>query len=400
VTKAAERRWLRIAGGLLERPTATCLEHAPAAYVRSFARRRPGLGVTEDRYGNLIVKFPGRGSRKAPPLVLMAHLDHPGFVVDRVQEDLAHLTFRGGVRIGHARPGSRLAFFRVGRNTPIGKGRLLTASGRGARRRGFLGAGTARITSGWAVAGGFTMWDFPGFARRGGRIVSRCLDDLLGAAAALVTLDEVHRRRPRGAHVWGYFTRAEEIGFFGALAGIRARSIPKSARVLSLETSRAFPHAPLGGGVIVRVGDARSLFEPRLMGVLHEAAAELGEEDPRFRFQRRLMDGGVCEATPYCAAGYRGGGLALPLGNYHNMKGLDGGPKGIGPEHVRIVDFLSEVRLLVRLAERSADLVRLERATEAWLAPATRRACETLEGAPLDAPREERGRARRTRRGG
>jgi len=227
------------------------------------------------------------------------------------------------------------------------------------------------------------MWAFPAYRVRRGRLHSRCLDDLLGVAAALVTLDEMNRRRPRGAHVWGYFTRAEEIGLFGALAGIRSRVIPRNARVLSLETSRALPNAPIGGGVIVRVGDARSLFEPRLMGVLHRFAQELADEEPAFRFQRRLMDGGSCEATAFCAAGYRAGGLALPLGNYHNMSGLDGGRKGIGAEHVAVDDFLAEGRLLVRLAEQSARLPELERGTEAWVDDLTALAQETLAGHPL-----------------
>jgi endoglucanase len=235
------------------------------------------------------------------------------------------------------------------------------------------------------------MWDFPGWSVRNGSIRSRCLDDLLGAAAALAALDELSRRRPRGAHVWGYFTRAEEIGLYGALAGIRARVIPRDARVLSLETSRALPWAAPGDGVIVRVGDARSLFDPRLMKVLHDAAAGLAREEPGFRFQRRLMDGGSCEATAFCAAGYRAGGLALPLVNYHNMSGLDGGEPGIGPETIRVSDFGSEVRLLLRLAELSPRLRELERGTEAWLGDLGRDARRTLAAAPLRGPAESRG---------
>jgi endoglucanase len=383
VATAREKRWLKIAEGILSRPTATCLEQMPAAYVRSFAARRSGLGCEEDRYGNLLVKWPGRGRPKGPPLVLMAHLDHPGFVVKGVAGKTAELEFRGGVRLACAKSGSALEFFRVGSSKPIGRGRLVSASDEGARRAGMLGSGTARVTSGRAVAGGYTMWAFPGWSVRGRKIVSRNCDDLLGAAAALATLDEVHRERPRGAHVWGFFTRAEEVGLLGAIAGIRARSIPKNARVLSLETSRALPHAPQGAGVIVRVGDARSLFEPRLTGALTDVAAELAVDDPEFRFQRRLMDGGYCEATPFCVAGYRASGVALPLGNYHNMKGLDGGPAGIGPETVAVSDYLAEVKLLSRLAGRSGRLAELEERTEAWMEPLSRQAHDLLTENPL-----------------
>ena len=387
----AEKRWVRIAEGILEQPCATCLEHAPANWIRAFAARRKNLRLEEDRYGNLLVKAPARGKPSTPPLVLVAHLDHPGFVVDSVEGDTAKLSFRGGVRLRHAKQGTRLEFFRPGQRKPIGRGVLKTASSRGARRAGMLGSGTARITSGKAETGGFTMWAFPGFSIRGGNFVSRCLDDLLGAAAALAVLDEMNRKRPRGANVWGYFTRAEEVGFLGTLAGIRARALPKNARVLSLETSSVLPHVKQGDGVIVRVGDAMSLFDPQLMGVLHKAAVELAAEDRSFSFQRRLMDGGACEATAFCAAGYRSGGLALPLGNYHNMKGLHGGPVGIGPETVRVGDYLSEVKLLLRLAERSPRLPALEKETAAWMAEATKKAHRTLTDAPLPAP--PRGRA-------
>jgi endoglucanase len=155
--------------------------------------------------------------------------------------------------------------------------------------------------------------------------------------------------------------------------------------------------------VIVRVGDARSLFDPRLMKVLHDAAAELAREQPGFAFQRRLMDGGSCEATAFCAAGYRAGGLALPLVNYHNMSGLDGGEPGIGPETIRVSDFAAEVRLLLRLAELSPRLPELERGAEAWIGDLTRTARKTLSAAPLegpDAPRSRRVRGPASPRGG
>jgi hypothetical protein len=31
------------------------------------------------------------------------------------------------------------------------------------------------------------------------------------------------------------------------------------------------------------------------------------------------MDGGACEATPFCSAGYVAAGMALALTNYHNV---------------------------------------------------------------------------------
>ncbi|MFN8177312.1 MAG: hypothetical protein U0167_05260 [bacterium] len=392
--RAAEKRWLKIASGVASCPTATYLEHAPAAWIRAFVRRRPALAISEDAYGNLLVRYPAGRPPRSAPLALVAHLDHPGFVVQRVYERRVDLEFRGGVRRRHARPGTRVEFFRVGRTAPIGRGVLLRvrSSERGTE---WLGGATARLVQGRVEEGGFAMWALPALRIHRGTIVGRALDDLLGAAAALAALDEIARRRPRGVHVLALFTRAEEVGFHGALAALRARTVPHDARVLSLETSRALSYTPLGSGVIVRVGDARSLFHAPLTDVIVREARALAAADRGFRFQRRLMDGGSCEATPFCADGYAAGGLCVPLGNYHNQRGLDGGRPGIGAEHVRTRDFRSEVQLLVRLAESSARLGALERESRDWLVAATDRAVRSLDASPrLDARPAPRGRRR------
>jgi endoglucanase len=396
VAAGRDARWLAIAEGLASRPTATCLEQAPAGWIRSFVRRNGRLALSEDSAGNLVVRYPSRGRATSPPLVLVAHLDHPGFVVRAVDGRRVALEFRGGVRLRHVRRGAGVEFFARGGDRPVGRGTLVAVRGQGVRGARRLAAAAARVTRGRAEAGGFAMWALPACVIRRGRIEGRALDDLLGAAAALATLDEIARARPRGARVWGLFTRAEEVGFWGALAAIRAGTVPHDARVLSLEASRALPHAPQGAGVIVRVGDARSLFHPPLVDVLVREARSLAAEDSSFRFQRRLMDGGSCEATAFCAAGYRAAGLALPLGNYHNMRGLDGGSPSIGAEHVRAADYLAEVALLVRLAGRSGRLRGLEAQADRWLPAASARAVRALAAAPLGPRRGGAGERRRS----
>ncbi|MDP9020209.1 MAG: M20/M25/M40 family metallo-hydrolase, partial [Actinomycetota bacterium] len=233
--------------------------------------------------------------------------------------------------------------FRTGSAEPTGQGELVVAEDHEGRLKG----ATARVVEGRAEPGGFAMWRFPGFSVVHDRISGRVCDDLLGAAVVLCALDELARRQPAGAAVWGLFTRAEEIGFLGALEAIRLRTVPAGARVLSLECSKALADAPQGAGVIVRVGDRTSIFDPGLTASLVRAAREVADAHPGFRWQRKLMDGGTCEASVFCARGYRASGLALPLGNYHN--GLDRGP-GVGPEHVSVDDYLAGVRLATELA--------------------------------------------------
>jgi len=263
------------------------------------------------------------------------------------------LIFKGGVGLEHARSGTKLRFFTTDDAEPTGSGELIKAEGKDNR----LAGASAKLTSGQAIAGGFAMWDFPGYSLVENKIVTRCCDDLLGAAAALCTLDIAASKKLKTAPLWCLFTRAEEIGFMGAFEALRHKTIPKRACVLSLECSKAFPHTPQGGGVIVRVGDRTSIFDPQLTDALCKSAEAVKKSDKNFKFQRRLMDGGTCEASVFCAYGFRSSGLALPLGNYHNQAtGADGKPS-IGPENVDADDFLAEVQLLVELAQNPDWLV-------------------------------------------
>jgi putative aminopeptidase FrvX len=327
---------LAVAEALLAHPTAPYHEGLVAEHCLWFARER-GLTGSTDAAGNVLVRY-GDGDT---PLVLVAHLDHPGFVVDTVTGDHAAMTFHGGLGAAHALDGSPVAFFRPGHDDEVGRGALVSATDTGGRLTG----ATAEVLDGEAIVGGIAMWDFPAFDLDGGRITGRVCDDLLGVAAILACLAELQARRP-DTTVWGLLTRAEEVGFLGAIEAIRLGTVPAEASVLSLECSKALPSAPQGDGVIVRVGDRMSIFNPALTESLKVTAEAVAQRDPAFRYQRKLMDGGACEATAFCASGYRASGLAVPLGNYHNAS--DDGV-GVAAEHVLVDDWLAEIALLVEL---------------------------------------------------
>jgi endoglucanase len=337
---------LDIAEGLLRHPTVPFHEDLPAQHCIDFTHRR-GLDAHADAAGNVVVRYESPGAETDRPLVLVAHLDHPGFVVDAVADGIASMTFHGGLDAANATPGAPIHFFRTGEDEPVGRGALLAADQLNDRLTG----ATAEVLDG--EAGDFAMWGFPAWSVEDGRITARVCDDLLGVAAVLACLDEVVRRAPEGVAVWGLFTRAEEVGFLGALEAIRLGTVPAGASVLSLECSKALPDAPQGGGVIVRVGDRMSIFAPALTEALRVAADAVAADDAAFTYQRKLMDGGACEATAFCASGYRASGLAVPLGNYHNAG--DAGP-GVAPETVMVSDWLGEVQLLVELACRPSLL--------------------------------------------
>ncbi len=62
---------------------------------------------------------------------------------------------------------------------------------------------------------------------------------------------------------------------------------------VSLEASRTLPGAVVGKGPVVRLGDRRTVFDAGALKVL----SELAERVLPGGHQRRIMEGGVCEAT-------------------------------------------------------------------------------------------------------
>src|SRR6185295_337769 len=220
-------RWLELAKAFLEQPTAALMEILPARFIRDFVKARPNLKMTQDAAGNLRVDYHS-GNSPRPPLALVAHMDHPGFHVEKVEGSVAHLSFQGWVTLAHARVGTRIQFFELGKQQPVGEGELVERT----EESGRIHTATAKITSGKATAGGFAMWNFPAFSLENGMIVTRSCDDSLGCAVALCVLDEISKLAPTNVSVIGLFTRAEEIGFLGALEAIRLNTLPMNACVL------------------------------------------------------------------------------------------------------------------------------------------------------------------------
>jgi endoglucanase len=128
--------------------------------------------------------------------------------------------------------------------------------------------------------------------------------------------------------------------------------VPKASRLICLENSRSFADSPIGGGAIVRVGDKMSVFGPTLTNHISQIIAPHAAANPSFKWQRKLMAGGTCEATTFSTYGYLSTCLCLPLGNYHNMQDIDGVLEGnrpamVGPEIISVSDFHSLIEMLV-----------------------------------------------------
>ncbi len=157
------------------------------------------------------------------------------------------------------------------------------------------------------------------------------------------------------------FTRSEVFGFIGAIGASREGTTPAGTRLVCLESSRSFPQdSPIGAGPIVRVGDRLSVFTPELTNRVSDIAAAHLKTTPAFRFQRKLMPGGACEATAFASYGLASTCVCLPLGNYHNMQDIDGVAAGttkarVGREFISVNDYHWLIELLDVVTRRLDD---------------------------------------------
>ncbi len=348
IVRAVRRnQLLSLARRLLCLPTAPYHEERVAQFIREFAISR-GLRVRADKFGNLVISYRrGRGHR---PVAFVAHMDHPGFeAVEDAAGGFVMTRFLGSMSRQYFRPGGRVRMF-----TADGEQRATIWSVPDVdwKREKLV---RLRL-KGSVRRGDFGMWDIAPVKTNHRVIWSRACDDLAGCVALLAMLDELVQSRA-SVCVYAVFTRAEETGFHGAMGLMRSRVIPQSALVVSVESSKELPHAPMGQGPIIRVGDRAMTFDSRVTMFLEEVAARVARTDRKFTCQRRLMDGGTCESTVFCHNGYRAGGVCLAMGNYHNM----GPGEHIREEYVDVSDLQKAVQLFVEVARRSNDYGRAPR---------------------------------------
>lgn len=315
-------------GTVLQCPTAPFHEGHVHRAILAAVEASPRLRAREDAFGNLEVTYgPGR-----PKLLFACHTDHPA--LEATGNGTAEIL--GGMR-GKALRGARLRLFdgtlagaRAGAVVREGKPAVVKLLG------GRLPRGTPLVLD----LGGPTL---------GRHVRARAVDDLLAVAACLAMFDRLAAARWRGT-VGALFTRAEEVGFAGALGWVRTTVTGRATTIVNLEMSSARPHTPQGNGPILRVGDRMTAFSQDVLAELEETATALARKGKGFRWQRALMDGGACEATVYSHAGFRAGALCLPLRNYHNHA-----PEGgIAREYVRADDAENLVRWMTAHARAFA----------------------------------------------
>lgn len=404
----AHTQWLK---ELTAIPTAAGHEHRVIDWINNWLTDRPDISSKTDAHGNIELRL-SNNEETNNPIYFTAHLDHPAFVVEEaLSSSEVILAFRGGVMSDYF-PDAAIRIHPPYDNHHTNNTYALATI----TNEHKVDDPDNTDNKPWSetdpkpdkppfklyhailkdpqpiTPGSIATWDLPDqeiITDDQGKqtLYTNACDDLAALAAALSALDELRILNDKN-DTRVLLTRAEEIGFIGAIGACRDQFMPKDSRILALENSRAFADSPIHAGPIVRVGDRISVFSPDLTGAVAKVAETIAggpatptasqkESDlPKWRWQRKLMAGGACEASVFCAYNYTSTCLCLPLGNYHNMANLSeaqagtheqefGTPPRVGREHIGIDDYQGMVDLLIAsaksLPESPAFIDRIER---------------------------------------
>jgi endoglucanase len=367
--RAQHLAWLSTITSL---PTAAGHEQRVAEFITDWCAERSDLDLTRDSAGNLHVAFKPSSTpfREGRPIYFTAHMDHPAFVVERViSPTTLQLSFRGGVMDDYFKNATVLAHDSTNATLTGTLTGMVEAAGPFKHYTCELAASNNTLRVGDVVT-----WNVGSAEIIDNKMHTLACDDLAALAAALSAYDVLRDARAQGKQIHDtrlLFTRAEEIGFIGAIAAVKLTTMPMDARVIALENSRSFAESPIHGGPIVRVGDRVSVFSPTLTDAIAKRAEEIAggastvtasqklKDLPPWKWQRKLMAGGACEASVFYNAGYEATCVCLPLGNYHNMADLDNvqagtntRPATIAREFIGVDDYHGLIDLLIACAEK------------------------------------------------
>lgn len=268
---------------LLDTPGPSGFEGAPARVWREQAKQF--ATVTGDVAGNSLAEVNGSGK---PTIMLAGHIDEIGVIINYIDDQgYAYIQPIGGwdpqVLIGQRirfLGGKGDAFGVVGKK-PI---HLIKQEERDKAAKFTdlwvdLGARTKKEAESMVLIGDAGVIDSRTMEFPNGRLVSRSIDDRIGAFVVLEALRR-YASRPGAAKVVAVATTQEEIGYRGGGAGVCATCIgPQMAIVVDVTFAidhpgvekKEYGEAAIEGGPVLTRG---SIISPVVFGLLRKTAEE------------------------------------------------------------------------------------------------------------------------------
>ncbi len=297
-----------------------------------------------DALGNLIARR-GMGGPDGLKIMLSAHIDEIGVIVTHVDEK-GFLRF---VPIGGVRPltciGGRVRFL----NGQVG----VISAERGddpGKVPGFdnlyIDVGASRREDVTVRVGDVAAFDRP-FVDLGERLVSKAMDDRIGAAVLIETICRMASKNILGPHqLFFVFSTQEEVGLRGATTAafgidpdlglaVDVTGVGDTPRGSRMEVA-------LGKGPAIKVRDGRMLADARVVDWMVRTA-----QAARLPYQLEILEGGTTDASAMqlTRAGVPAGCMSIPCRYIHSPS-----------EMVDYGDVENSVKLLVELISQPVNL--------------------------------------------
>ena len=266
--------------------------------------------ITTDALGNLIVRKGAKGQGKR--IMLAAHMDEIGVMVSHIDENgFARFAPIGGVRPAYCL-GGRVRFLN-GRVGVINQEKTADPAKTPSLDQMFIDLGD--------TGHGIQVGDVAAFDRTfedlGARVVSKALDDRVGVAVLIRTLQNL-KSTPH--EVYFVFSVQEEVGVRGATTAA-FHIAPDVGIAVDVTGWGDTPKVPpmvdvkLGAGPAIKIRDGGMLADPRVVHWMIAAA-----EKAKIPYQREVLLSGSTDARAIqlSRAGVPAGTISIPCRYVHS----------------------------------------------------------------------------------
>ncbi len=322
--------------------------HGPSGYegqIRSVVRQEVESytdSLEVDALGNLVAKK-GKGTANGIKIMLAAHIDEIGVMVTQVDESgFIRFTTLGGVR-PYTCVGGRVRFLN-GVVGVISMEPLDEPTRMPTFEQLYIDAGLSGKQDAPVRTGDVATFERP-FMDLGNRLVSKAMDDRIGAAVLIETLRQV---KDTPHQLFFVFSTQEEVGLRGATTAAYALdpdlglSVDVTGTGDTPRRSKVRMQVSLGQGPAIKVRDGGMLADRRVVDWMVRAAEKQG-----LPYQLEILEGGTTDARAMqvARAGVPAGCLSIPCRYVHSPS-----------EMVDFQDVQNAVQLLVELVSNPVQL--------------------------------------------